>query len=99
MSESGNRTPDQTTDGWDATVDTYEEAGEPFTALFAEEALRLVGVRAGDRVLDVGAGTGGLSLAAARLGAEVDGIDFAPAMTNRLRERVLKEGNNNRQHP
>ena len=82
MDGSGNRTPDQTSDGWDAAVATYEEAGEPFTALFAEEALRLVGVSAGDRILDVGAGTGGLSLAAARLGAEVDGIDFAPIAIN-----------------
>ena len=36
----------------------------------ANEALRLVGLRAGDRFLDVAAGPGGLGLPAARLGAK-----------------------------
>ena len=89
---SDSRSVDQTIEGWEATVDNYEQVGEPFTAVFGDEALRLVNIKTGERVLDVGAGTGGLSLAAARLGAEVVRVDFAPAMTRRLHERVLQEG-------
>ncbi len=92
MGSSDNRSLDQTIDGWEAIVDNYEQVGEPFTAVFADEALGLINIRTGEWVLDVGAGTGGLSLAAAKLGAEVVGVDFAPAMTRRLHERVLQEG-------
>src|SRR5262245_530024 len=52
----------------------------PFTALFAHDALRLANGGPGQRVLDVGAGTGVLSLAAATLGAEVLATVFSPGM-------------------
>lgn len=48
---------------WDATAD-YEALAEPFTRQYAETALaRAGGVRPGERVLDVAAGTGALTLA------------------------------------
>ena len=40
------------------------------------------------RVLDVAAGTGALTLAAARAGARVDAIDFSPVMVKRLSAHV-----------
>jgi SAM-dependent methyltransferase len=44
------------------------------------------------RVLDCGAGTGFLSLLAARLGHEVTALDLAPGMLDRLRARAAAEG-------
>lgn len=44
------------------------------------------------RVLDVGAGTGFLSIAAARLGHEVTSLDLAPAMLEHLRENARAAG-------
>ena len=61
----------------------------------ANEALRLVGLEAGERFLDVAAGTGGLSLPAARLGAEVLATDWSPAMIERFEARVREEGLSN----
>jgi SAM-dependent methyltransferase len=42
--------------------------------------------------LDVAAGSGGLSIPAARLGAQVVAVDFAPNMVARLQERARAEG-------
>lgn len=83
--------PDQTAHAWDGVVENYEDGFEPFTNRFAAEALRLLPVSSGHRVLDVAAGPGGLTLAALDSGAEVTAIDFAPQMIQRLRERLTRE--------
>jgi SAM-dependent methyltransferase len=49
-------------------------------------------LRAGWRVLDVAAGSGNTSIAAARLGCDVVGIDYVPALLERGRERAAAEG-------
>jgi SAM-dependent methyltransferase len=74
-------------------VADYELIAEPFTQPYAEQAVVLAGgVRAGTRVLDVAAGTGALTLLAARAGAHVLGTDFAPGMVARLAERIAAAG-------
>jgi ubiquinone/menaquinone biosynthesis C-methylase UbiE len=83
---------DQIPAGWDATVEQYERFLVPFFARFAADALRLVGVRPGQRVLDVAAGPGTLALPAARLGATVVAVDFAPGMVERLRRNAREAG-------
>jgi SAM-dependent methyltransferase len=67
----------------------------PQEAALAHEALALVGLEPGERFLDVAAGTGGLSLPAARLGAEVLATDWSPAMLERFEARVREEGLSN----
>lgn len=48
-------------------------------------------VRAGQQVLDVAAGNGNASLAAARRGCEVVASDYVPALLERARERAAAE--------
>jgi SAM-dependent methyltransferase len=82
-------------EAWDAIADGYDRYVAPQEVDLATEALRLVGLEPGQRFLDVAAGTGGLSLPAARLGAQVLATDWSPAMIERFEARVREEGLSN----
>ena len=60
--------------------------------LTAELLCEAVDVRSGWRVLDVAAGNGNATLAAARRGCEVTSTDYVPALLERGRLRVDAEG-------
>ena len=79
-------------EAWDAIAEGYDRYVAPQEVDLANEALRLAGLRAGQRLLDVAAGTGGLSLPAARLGAHVLATDWSPAMIERFQARARAEG-------
>ena len=84
-----NETPNTCmTEFFNAMVGAYETWAEPLTARLSQVALGRTTVSAGDRVLDIGAGTGALSLQAAALGASVTAIDPAFAMVARLNQRL-----------
>lgn len=85
-------TPDRTPRGWGDVARAYDERIAPMLGLFAADALDLTDLRGGERVLDVAAGTGALSLLAAERGADVLATDFAPPMVDRLRERARLAG-------
>src|SRR6202142_959500 len=60
----------------------------PLEALTIPQAAKLVrhaGVRAGQKVLDVGCGTGVVAVTAARMGAQVSGLDLTPELLERAR--------------
>ena len=82
-------------EAWDAIADGYDRYVAPQEVDLANEALRLVGLEPGERFLDVAAGTGGLSLPAARLGAQVLATDWSPAMIERFEARIRGEGLSN----
>jgi ubiquinone/menaquinone biosynthesis C-methylase UbiE len=82
-------------EAWDAIADGYDRYVAPQEVGLASEALRLVGLEPGQRFLDVAAGTGGLSLPAARLGAQVLATDWSPGMIERFEARVREEGLSN----
>jgi ubiquinone/menaquinone biosynthesis C-methylase UbiE len=79
-------------EAWDTIAVGYDRYVAPQEVALANEALDLVGLKAGESFLDIAAGTGGLSLPAARLGAEVLATDWSPAMIERFEARVRDEG-------
>ena len=84
-----NETPSiRTAEHFDAMVATYESWAEPLSARLARVALKRTSVKAGDSVLDIGAGTGALALQAAALGAKVTAVDLSSAMVTRLSQRL-----------
>lgn len=79
-------------DAWDSIAAGYDEYVTPTHLALGGEVVRRAGLGEGSRLLDVAAGSGGLSLPAARLGADVLAIDLAPTMIERLRARAREEG-------
>jgi ubiquinone/menaquinone biosynthesis C-methylase UbiE len=82
-------------EAWDAIAAAYDEFVAPGEEPIAQAGLSHAGLGAGDRFLDVAAGSGGLSLPAARRGAQVLATDWSPAMIERFRARVREEGLSN----
>lgn len=81
----------RTQDAWDKIAADFDEYTTPLTIPLAEDALSRVDLRRDMRFLDVAAGSGALSLPAARSGAEVLGTDIAPAMIDRLKRHAREE--------
>jgi SAM-dependent methyltransferase len=84
---------------WDADAATYDDsvdhglaAAPPALRAAWNAALERLLPAPGSRVLDAGAGTGFLSLSAARLGHRVTALDLSAGMLARLREVAAGEG-------
>src|SRR5579885_473227 len=56
---------------------------EVFTTPAAAQLVKHAGIKKGDKVLDVACGTGVVALTAARLGAQVKGLDLSPVLLER----------------
>ncbi|HEY6825937.1 MAG TPA: methyltransferase domain-containing protein, partial [Gemmatimonadaceae bacterium] len=89
---SRNRPLDQQPDAWGAVAADYHAFAGNVTRSFAEDAAELVRIGQGIRVLDVAAGTGNFSFAAARRGATVLATDFAAGMIAYLRAESERHG-------
>lgn len=86
---------DQIRHAWDGIATGFDEFMTPETMVLGEQVVRHLGLSPGTRLLDVAAGSGGLSIPAAKLGADVVATDIAPAMIDRLNARARAEGLSN----
>ena len=77
---------------WDRIAPGYDKTNTSTQMWLGSEGLRRVGLRSGMRFLDVAAGSGALSIPAARLGAQVLATDQSPVMLELLTARAHKEG-------
>ncbi len=74
-------------------VENLEQmASTPGFGALRDEILELARLRSDEHVLDVGAGTGLLTLAAAPHVAEVSALDISPAMCGHLRSKLARLG-------
>jgi ubiquinone/menaquinone biosynthesis C-methylase UbiE len=85
---------EQSPTSWDRIAAGYDRATTPTHMWLAGEGLRRAGLRSGMEFLDVAAGSGALSIPAAKLGARVLAVDHSPVMLEYLRARARKEGVN-----
>lgn len=63
-----------------------------FTTTVAGHLVRFAGVKAGQTVLDVGAGTGVVAITAARAGGTVTGLDLTPELLDQARQSAAIAG-------
>ena len=85
---------EQTQEAWDHVATGYDQFVTPTHLWLAQEGLRFAGLRAGEQFLDVAAGSGALSIPAARLGATVTSVDISTVMLARLKARAATDGFN-----
>ena len=77
---------------WDTIAPGYDRTNTPTQIWLGNEGLRRAGLRSGTRFLDVAAGSGALSIPAARLGAHVLATDQSGVMLELLEKRARTEG-------
>ena len=82
----------QTRAAWDKIAPGYDKTNTPTQMWLGNEGLRRVGLLSGMRFLDVAAGSGALSMPAARIGAQVLATDQSPVMLDLLGQRAREEG-------
>jgi ubiquinone/menaquinone biosynthesis C-methylase UbiE len=82
---------EQTRAAWDEIATGYDELVTPSHMALGQDALRRADLRPGMRCVDVAAGSGALSIPAARLGAQVLSTDVSPLMLERLNARAREE--------
>jgi len=92
MTLSSELQPDQQAALWDNHVAVYESVFEPLTTAFGARALDLLALSPGSRIVDVGAGSGGLALAAQARGIDVLAVDASEHMVQRIRARAAEAG-------
>jgi ubiquinone/menaquinone biosynthesis C-methylase UbiE len=83
---------DDTRAAWDTIAPGYDRTNTPTQMWLGNEGLRRAGLLPGMRFLDVAAGSGALSIPAARLGARVLATDQSAVMLELLEKRARKEG-------
>lgn len=84
-------------EAWTQIATGYDTYVTPSNMVLAEGALRRAGLHPDMRVVDVAAGSGAVSIPAARLGAEVVATDISPGMLEQLNRRARDEGLTNLQ--
>ena len=77
---------------WDKIAPGYDRTNTPTQMWLGNQGLRRAALRSGMRFLDVAAGSGALSIPAARIGAQVVATDQSPVMLDLLNRRAREEG-------
>lgn len=85
-------TLDQIRADWESVATSFDTHTTPRSMEWGRNALRHVDIGPGRSLLDVGAGSGGLSIPAAMTGTNVTAVDISPTMIKLLGERASSIG-------
>jgi ubiquinone/menaquinone biosynthesis C-methylase UbiE len=82
----------QTRAAWSELAHGYDSYVTPTHLWLGSEGIERAGLKAGESFLDIAAGSGALTIPAARRGASVVATDVSPAMLDQLAKRAADEG-------
>lgn len=82
----------ETRTAWDRIAPGYDRTNTPTQMWLGNEGLSRAGLRSGMRFVDVAAGSGALSIPAARIGAKVLATDQSSVMLDLLDQRARQQG-------
>ena len=77
---------------WSGRVGSWDQHGSAALRSVTSAVVRAAAPQAGDAVLDLGCGTGQISIPLATQGANVLAVDVSPAMARRLRDEARRRG-------
>ena len=86
------RNPAQQSTSWDSRAAAYDKENATTSDVIARQALSIMGVTPGQKILDVAAGPGSFSILAAQAGADVLAVDFSQGMADYLRDKTRRLG-------
>jgi SAM-dependent methyltransferase len=78
---------------FDAIPDQYDEARPPYPVALLGELIELTGVGPGKTVLELGPGTGQLTIPVSATGASVLALELGPALAGLLEQKTRERGN------
>jgi ubiquinone/menaquinone biosynthesis C-methylase UbiE len=82
----------ETRTAWDRIAPGYDRTNTPTQMWLGNQGLSRAGLRSGMRFVDVAAGSGALSIPAARIGAKVLATDQSSVMLDLLDQRARQQG-------
>jgi SAM-dependent methyltransferase len=88
MSNSNRREPERRPESFDAVADAYDLYRSAYPMNVENAVVALSGLRRGSRVLEIGCGTGQLSVPLAKCGVELTAVELGPRLAARAQRNL-----------